>query len=59
MVRRSNILIFDRQKAFGMVDEGTNACNDAKHLDEQNMTMYRPKKHVNDTGSLKDIQHSG
>jgi len=23
------------------------------------MTIYRPKNHLNETGSLKDIQHSG
>ena len=57
-VRRSNFSLLDRQK--GIYDE-TNARKDAKQLDEQNMTIYRPKNHllINETGSFKDRQHLG
>jgi len=58
-VRRLNVSLFDRQKAVGMVYDETNACNDAKQLDEQIMNIYRPKNHLNETRSLKDRQHSG
>ena len=36
-----------------MVYEEAKACNFAKQLDEQNMTIYRPN-YLNDTGSFKD-----
>jgi len=42
MVCRSNVSLFDRQKAFDMVYDETNASNNAKQLDKQNMTIYRP-----------------
>jgi len=47
-----NVSFFDRQKAFGMVYDETNACNDAKQLDVQNMTIYRPKTHLNEIKSF-------
>jgi len=34
------------------------ACNDAKQLDEQNLTIYGAN-YLKETGNLKDIQHSG
>jgi len=42
-----------------MFYDKTNACNIAKQLDEQNMTVHRLKNHLNETGSFKDRQHSG
>jgi len=32
-LRRLIFSLFDRQQAFGMVYDDTNACNDAKQLD--------------------------
>ena len=36
-----------------MVYDETNACKDSKQLDEQNMTIYRPKNHLNETEGLR------
>ena len=42
-----------------MVCDRTNACKDAKQLDVQKKTIYRPQNRVKEAGSLKNSQRSG
>ena len=51
-------MFFDWQKALGMVYFETNTRTDAKQLDIQKMTIYRPQTRFKETGSLKDRQRS-
>jgi len=55
-IRRSKVLLFDRQKALGMVYEESNTFKDAKQLDVQEMIIYRPQHQLKETNNFQDRQ---